>query len=397
MSISQKLKKYHKNQIENIKIEKNHSSKIRQIGSLVLDVGGHCISAVAKECSCSRKFVKKCYLIVRDNLEIVSSRHNSGRKKITEKYPELQEDIRTIMNNNAYTDPHFQTEQQFTCLSVKEIKKRLLETGKYEPNFIAESTLSNLLNEMGYNLKKVKWNKPLKKIKETDNIFDNVQKKKEEAKNSETTALLSVDLKDKVIIGPFSRNGKNRNQVEACDHELTNHCLIPLGILDLKNDQPYFYNFSNKPTSLAIVDCIEDYISQNLNYQKIDILLDNGPDNSGVRTAFLKGLVDLSNKYQKVIELIYYPPYHSKYNPVERLWARLEKTWNGMMLTTEEIYYKVIERLTWKDNLAKVKNITKEYEKGISYSKKEMSKYEGVNILRNEKLKKWSILITPSI
>ena len=52
----------------------------------------------------------------------------------------------------------------------------------------------------------------------------------------------------------------------------------------------------------------------------------------------MKGLVDLSNKYQKVIELIYYPPYHSKYNPVERLWARLEKTWNGMMLTTEEIY-----------------------------------------------------------
>ena len=68
-----------------------------------------------------------------------------------------------------------------------------------------------------------------------------------------------------------------------------------------------------------------------------------------------------------------------------------------MMLTTEEIYYKVIGRLTWKGNLAKVKNNTKEYEKGISYSKKEMSKYEGVNILRNEKLKKWSILITPYI
>ena len=44
-----------------------------------------------------------------------------------------------------------------------------------------------------------------------------------------------------------------------------------------------------------------------------------------------------------------------------------------------------------------MKNNTKEYEKGTSYSKKEMSKYEGVNILRNEKLKKWSILITPSI
>lgn len=62
MSISQKLKKYYKNQIENIKIEKNHSSKIRQIGSLVLDVSGNCISAVAKECNCSRKFVKKVIL-----------------------------------------------------------------------------------------------------------------------------------------------------------------------------------------------------------------------------------------------------------------------------------------------------------------------------------------------
>ena len=45
---------------------------------------------------------------------------------------------------------------------------------------------------------------------------------------------------------------------------------------------------------------------------------------------FLKELVNLSNKYQKVIELIYYPPYHSKYNPVERLWARLEKMWNDV-------------------------------------------------------------------
>lgn len=55
------------------------------------------------------------------------------------------------------------------------------------------------------------------------------------------------------------------------------------------------------------------------------ILLDNGPDNSGVRTAFLKSLVNLSNKYQIKIELVYYPPYHSKYNPIERIWARLEK------------------------------------------------------------------------
>lgn len=52
--------------------------------------------------------------------------------------------------------------------------------------------------------------------------------------------------------------------------------------------------------------------------------------------------------------------------------------------------------LTWKDVRAKVKCITKEYDKGITYSKVEMRRYEGVNILRNNELKKWSILIIPS-
>lgn len=56
-----------------------------------------------------------------------------------------------------------------------------------------------------------------------------------------------------------------------------------------------------------------------------------------------------------------------------------------------------MEQLTWKKVKAKVKNITKEYEKGIFFSKEEMRQYEGVNIQRNKKLKKWSILITPLI
>ena len=56
-----------------------------------------------------------------------------------------------------------------------------------------------------------------------------------------------------------------------------------------------------------------------------------------------------------------------------------------------------MEQLTWKKVKSKVKYITKEYEKGITYSKEEMNQYEGVNIHRNEELKKWSILITPLI
>ena len=59
--------------------------------------------------------------------------------------------------------------------------RKLLKLDKYQSKFIGRSSLANLLNKMGYNLKKVKRNKPLKKIKETDVIFENVKLKKEEA------------------------------------------------------------------------------------------------------------------------------------------------------------------------------------------------------------------------
>lgn len=396
MSIAEKLEKFYKNQIENIKNEKNRESKVRQIGALVLDVGGRCISAIANATGCCRSFVKKCYLIVKNNLEIKSNKNQCGRNKITEKYPELKNDIEKVIEGKLYTAPHFENEQLFCSLTIDEVMQQLLNLGKYNAKFISRSSLGELLNKMGYSLKKVKRNKPLKKIKETDAIFENVKLKKEEALRDENTALISIDTKDKVIIGPYSRKGKSRVLVEACDHELTNDCLTPFGILDLKTNQSYFYNFINKPTSIAIVDCINDYLSDKL-YTKLVILLDNGPDNSGVRTAFLKALVDLSDKYQIEIELVYYPPYHSKYNPIERLWARLEMMWNGMLLSTKHICMKVMERLTWKNVKAKVKYITKEYEKGIVYSKEEMNQYEGINIHRNVELKKWSILITPLI
>ena len=96
---------------------------------------------------------------------------------------------------------------------------------------------------MGYNLKKVKRNKPLRKIDETDDIFENVNIKKKEALDNDNIGLISIDTKDKVLIGPYSRKGKSRILVEACDHELTNNCVIPFGILDLKTNKTYFYNF----------------------------------------------------------------------------------------------------------------------------------------------------------
>ena len=132
MSISQKLENSYKNQIENIKNEKNYISRIRQVGALVLDVGGRCISAIAKAIGSCRKYVKKCANIVKNKLLIKSNKNKCGRRKITDKYPNLKQDIKQIMDNNAYTDPHFETEKLICNLTIDEIMVELLKTGKYQ-------------------------------------------------------------------------------------------------------------------------------------------------------------------------------------------------------------------------------------------------------------------------
>jgi len=63
---------------------------------------------------------------------------------------------------------------------------------------------------------------------------------------------------------------------------------------------------------------------------------DNGPENSGVRSQWLKRLVEFSAIEDIKIQLAYYPPYHSKYNPIERVFGVLENYWNGDPLRTVE-------------------------------------------------------------
>jgi len=88
-----------------------------------------------------------------------------------------------------------------------------------------------------------------------------------------------------------------------------------------------------------MVDCIEAM------WAKIDpaerprtlvINADNVPENNGHRTQWLKRLVEFSEQENITIQLAYYPPYHSKYNPVERLRGLLENHWRGGLLDPVE-------------------------------------------------------------
>ncbi len=52
--------------------------------------------------------------------------------------------------------------------------------------------------------------------------------------------------------------------------------------------------------------------------KRVVINLNNGSDCSGHRTQFLKRVVEFADASELEVRLAYYPPYHSKYNPIER-------------------------------------------------------------------------------
>jgi hypothetical protein len=108
----------------------------------------------------------------------------------------------------------------------------------------------------------------------------------------------------------------------------------------------------------------------------IQIKVDNGPESSGVRAQFLKRIVEFADHTRTIVQLLYYPPYHSKYNPIERCWGILEQHWNGATLVTAETMLEWAKSMTWK-RIQPAVNLSKTvYQKGISLSKVAMQAIE---------------------
>ena len=174
--------------------------------------------------------------------------------------------------------------------------------------------------------------------------------------------------------------------------------LIPYGILDVLAGKFTMYFGVSLETSDFIADCIEswwiEHAVANMGIEELVINLDNGPNSSGRRTQFIKRMTEFSDRYNIKVRLIYYPPYHSKYNPIERCWGRLEEHWNGAILNSIEKAIEWAKTMTWKGIKPVVHLCKKVYKNGITLNKEEMKTYED-RIVRSNSLPQWDMAIAP--
>ena len=125
------------------------------------------------------------------------------------------------------------------------------------------------------------------------------------------------------------------------------------------------------------------------------IYLDNGPNNSGTRTQFLKRMIEFADQAGLTIRLVYYPPYHSKYNPIERCWSSLELKWGGVLLNCLKVILQMALRMRWRGMYPTIRRLEGKYRDGIKLSQKEMKPYEA-RLERSKTLPKYDITIRPA-
>jgi hypothetical protein len=123
---------------------------------------------------------------------------------------------------------------------------------------------------------------------------------------------------------------------------------------------------------------------------------DNGPENSGVRSQWLKRLVAFSAREDITIQLAYYPPYHSKYNPIERVFGVLENYWNGDPLRTVEKALGHGGRNDLQRGTSGGGTGYKVYATGIKLNNQVRRLYEQA-LCRLPELRKWSITVNSTL
>lgn len=222
---------------------------------------------------------------------------------------------------------------------------------------------------------------------------------KEEVAGDKTVLRMSLDAKATVKIGEFSRNGKNRILVKALDHDFQpKETVTPYGIFLPDHNRLYIYVSQGRVTSDFIADCIADCWQQiKTDFPQVETFLmyqDNGPENHSRRTQFMYRMAQFADQAQLTVRLAYYPPYHSKYNPIERVWSALEQHWNGSLLESVETVLRFAQTLTWQQKSPTVKMVKKVYESGKKLSQKAMSLLEE-RFEREDELGKWFVQIPP--
>ena len=188
--------------------------------------------------------------------------------------------------------------------------------------------------------------------------------------------LISIDTKKKEVLGLFYRKGRlfTAEGREVFDHDFPSFSkgtVIPHGIYDLKRNRGYINLGTSHDTSAFACDSIYQWwLAEGRDAyplaKELLLLCDGGGSNSASQYLFKEDLQKLADRMGITIRVVHYPPYCSKYNPIEhRLFPHVTRACQGIILECVEQAQYYMSKATTQTGLEVVVNILdKVYETG---------------------------------
>lgn len=334
-----------------------HKRLYAGIEALKLAYGG--VTYIAKLLNCSRNTVKLGLeeLVAEETLPRIRNRKKGGgRKAILDKEPGINEVFLYLIKEHTAGNPMDEA-QKWTNLTRANISDLLAREGFK----VSRNVVRKLLKNNGY----VK-RKPLKKKAGGGHVDRNSQFERiaelKDIYTAEGNPIISVDTKKKEKIGNLSREGKiyTTETIEVYDHDfpsLAEGVAVPHTVYDQARNEAYVTVGTSRDTSEFACDSLRHWwynygILYYANATSILMLMDGGGSNSSRHYIFKQDLQDLAKEIGVNIRVAHYPPYTSKWNPVEhKAFPHITRAMQGVVLTSHQLTKELIETTTTKKGL----------------------------------------------
>lgn len=322
-----------------------------------------------------------------------------GRKPIEQSVPGLNESFLAVLEEHTAGDPQNET-ILWTNLTHSEIVENL---GRDHDIHVSTKTVRKLLKKNDFKKRKAQKRHTLKSVDGRNEQFENISRLKDEFMPSKNP-IISMDTKKKEQIGNMFREGtlQTTGEVQTMDHDFPNYAegvVIPHTLYDMKQNKAFTNLGTSHDTSEFVTDCIELWWIENGEHDYPDadeilILCDGGGSNSSRHYIFKADLQNLANRLGIRIRVAHYPPYCSKYNPVEhRVFPHMSRASQGVIFTSVDIAKEVFSKAKTKTGLeVVVDTLEKVYETGRRVVE---SFKDNMQIVFDELLPQWNYVAIP--
>ena len=312
--------------------------------------------------------------------------------------PEIVDNFHTVLADHTAGSPVAE-EIIWTDLTAGAIAERLAAGGTPVSVHIVEQ----LLEAQDYHRRKAQKDLPLDEHQDRDAQFRNIARLKQEYGDS-PNPILSIDTKKRELLGTFYRAGRilTRQTVRAFDHDFPSYAegvVIPHGLYDLRLNRGYLHLGTSHDTSAFACDCVADWWHRfgQVDYpqaQSLLVLCDGGGSNSASTYLFKADLQEFVNQSGLEVRVAHYPPYTSKYNPIEhRLFCHVTRACQGVLFTSMDLVKRLMEKTQTRTGLRVVVDIwEKVYETGRKVAE---AVKKALHLVRDHFLPKWNYRLLP--